>query len=332
MDVEKNGFEILAGQDWSMLTPNRKGLSPLPSDIFYTQNMDTNYQLGLTWTRAPQFRFIAHPNENVAFGVALENPQQYIGGGSGASTVTLPNNLSSSLASQFESGQSATSVPNLFPDIIAKAAFDTDTNGKHEHVEIAGLVRGFKDYVTSSTAPAIQGGHTAVGYGGSINANLELVKGFRAIINTYASDGGGRYIFGTVPDVVVRPDGGISPIHAYSTVDGFEAQAGKNTLLYAYYGGMYAGKDVVFDSTAAGSTLAKPVYVGYGYKGSTSVRDGQEITGGLVQTFWKNPNYGALSLITQYSYLFKEPWYVAIGAPKAAHTNLIYVDLRYTLP
>lgn len=332
VDVEKDGFEILAGQDWSMLTPNRKGLSPLPSDIFYTQNMDTNYQLGLTWTRAPQFRFIAHPNDNVAFGVALENPQQYIGGGSGASTVTLPNNLSSSLASQFESGQSATSVPNLFPDIIAKAAFDTDTNGKHEHVEIAGLVRGFKDYVTSSTAPAIQGGHTAVGYGGSINANLELVKGFRAIINTYASDGGGRYIFGTVPDVVVRPDGGISPIHAYSTVDGFEAQAGKNTLLYAYYGGMYAGKDVVFDSTAAGSTLAKPVYVGYGYKGSTSVRDGQEITGGLVQTFWKNPNYGALSLITQYSYLFKEPWYVAIGAPKAAHTNLIYVDLRYTLP
>ena len=74
VDIEKNGFEVLGGQDWSLLTPNRKGLSPLPSDIFYTQNMDTNYQVGLVWTRAPQFRFIAHPNENVAFGVALENP------------------------------------------------------------------------------------------------------------------------------------------------------------------------------------------------------------------------------------------------------------------
>ncbi len=333
VDVQKNGFEVMGGQDWSMLTPNRKGISPLPSDIFYTQDMDTNYQIGLTWTRAPQFRFIAHPNENVAFGVALENPQQYIGGGSGASLVTLPNNLNASLSPQFNSGQTATGDPNWFPDIIVKAAFDGKMGDKAEHVEIAGLVRGFKDYVTLTAAPAIQGTHTAIGYGGSINANLELFKGFRAIVNTYASDGGGRYIFGTVPDVVIRPDGSISPVHAYSTVDGFEAQVSKNTLLYSYYGGTYAGQNVVYDPTAPGSTLAKPVYVGYGYAKSGQVRYGQEITGGLVQTFWKNPNYGALSLITQYSYLFKEPWSIATaGGPKQAHSNLIYIDLRYTLP
>lgn len=333
VDVEKNGFEVLGGQDWSMLTPNRKGISPLPSDIFYTQDMDTNYQLGLTWTRAPQFRFIAHPNENVAVGVALENPQQYIGGGSGASTTTLPANLNASVGPQFNSGQTSTGDPNWFPDIIAKAAFDGQIGDRAEHVEIAGLVRGFKDYVALTTPPAVPGNHTAIGYGGSINANLELVKGFRAIINTYASDGGGRYIFGTAPDVVILPNGSISPLHSYSTVDGFEAQISKNSLLYSYYGGTYIGKDVVFDPTAPGSTLSKPVYVGYGYPKSGQVRDGQEITGGLIQTFWKNPNYGALSLITQYSYLFKSPWSIAtVGGPKQAHTNMIYIDLRYTLP
>jgi hypothetical protein len=34
----------------------------------------------------------------------------------------------------------------------------------------------------------------------------------------------------------------------------------------------------------------------------------------------------------QYSYLTRDPWYVAIGAPKQAHQNQIYFNLRYTLP
>src|SRR6185312_15511107 len=47
VDVRKGNAEFLAGQDWSLATPNRNGLSPLPSDLFYSQNMDTNYQAGL---------------------------------------------------------------------------------------------------------------------------------------------------------------------------------------------------------------------------------------------------------------------------------------------
>ncbi|HZS55418.1 MAG TPA: hypothetical protein VFA65_13545 [Bryobacteraceae bacterium] len=332
VDVQKDNFEVLAGQDWSFLTPNRKGLSPLPSDIFYTQNMDTNYQLGLPWTRAPQFRFIAHPNENFAFGAALENPFQYIGGGSGAATVSLPANLSSALANQFSSAQTPTAVPNQFPDIIVKAAYDGKAGDKNEHIEVAGLLRGFKDYVPPTITNAVSGSHTALGYGVSLNFNLELAKNFRLVSNNFFSDGGGRYVFGAGPDVVVRPDGSISPVHTSSTVSGFEAQVTPNILLAAYYGGVYIGKNVVFDPTASGSTLLHPVYVGYGYPGSTSYRDGQEITFDWVQTLWKNRNYGALSLINQYSYVMKEPWIIPTAGPKQAHSNLFYVDLRYTLP
>jgi hypothetical protein len=334
VDIEKNGFEVLGGQDWSFLTPNRKGLSPLPSDIFYSQNMDTNYQVGLIWTRAPQFRFIAHPNENVSFGVALENPQQYIGGGSGSGTVTLPSALNSALAPQFQSGTAATSVPNLFPDVIFKAAFDGKPGDRAMHFEAAGFVRGYKDHVISTKAPAVAGSHTATGFGGEINSNLELFKNFRFVENAYFSDGGGRYIFGMAPDLVVHPDGDISALHSYSTLDGFEAQVSKNTLLAAYYGGEYTGRYTIFDPTAPGSTLAKPVYVGYGFPGSSfsNNRYVQEITFDWVQTLWKNPNYGALSLINQYSYLWREPWYVASTGPGQAHSNLIYVNLRYTLP
>ena len=47
VDLRNGKWELLGGQSWSMMTPGRKGISPLPSDIFYSQNMDTNYQVGL---------------------------------------------------------------------------------------------------------------------------------------------------------------------------------------------------------------------------------------------------------------------------------------------
>jgi hypothetical protein len=52
----------------------------------------------------------------------------------------------------------------------------------------------------------------------------------------------------------------------------------------------------------------------------------------LTPTIWKSPQYGALQLITQYSYVWRNPWYLAQGNPKNAKTNMVYVDLRYVLP
>ena len=46
VDLKNGQWEFLAGQDWSMMTPNRKGISPIPGDIFFSQDVDTNYQVG----------------------------------------------------------------------------------------------------------------------------------------------------------------------------------------------------------------------------------------------------------------------------------------------
>ena len=65
-----------------MMTPGRVGISPAPSDLFYTQDVDTNYQLGLVWTRAAQFRVVYHAKDEKSgfhLGFALENPQQFTG-------------------------------------------------------------------------------------------------------------------------------------------------------------------------------------------------------------------------------------------------------------
>jgi hypothetical protein len=284
--------------------------------------MDTNYQVGLVWSRQSQVRFIAHPNNNVAFGVSLENPQQYVGN----NIVTFPASLSTAVTGEFNNTSTTYAAPNLHPDIIFKAAFDGHAGDRLLHVEAGALIRTFRFMNAVGTQPTLYTSSTATAASGEVNANLELVKNFRLIANTFFGEGGGRYIFGLGPDLVVKADGSISPVRAGSTVDGFEANITKNTLISMLYGGAYFDRNVGLD------TNGKPI--GYGFAGSATNnnRTVQEATFDLVQTFWKNPNYGALSLITQYSYVWRNPWSLPATGARYAKTNMFYVDLRYTLP
>jgi hypothetical protein len=326
VDVRKDKFEFLAGQSWSMLTPNRKGISALPGDLFYSQVIDVNYMAGLTWTRQPGVRFLYHPSDQVTMGVSFENPDQYMGGSGGGSSVVLPAALTGLAGTQLDNQTNVQTIPNVHPDIIAKIAFDPSARA---HIEVAGIERTFKTWNITTGQPASGQYSTKMGGGGSVNANFEIVKNLRLVTNNYWSDGGGRYLFGQAPDLAVRADGSISPIHSGGTVDGFEAVVNKNTLLYAYYGGIYVGKNVVVD--ANGTSL-----VGYGYRGSANSQNRaiQEISFGFNQTVWKDAKYGALNFMGQYEYLMRSPWYWAanVAGGKGTHDSTIYFNVRYTLP
>jgi len=325
VDVRKNSWEVLGGQTWSLITPGRNSISPIPGDIFFTQNMDVNYQLGLFWGRIPELRVVYHhPSNKAHFAIAIDSPEQYVGGSAGGSLITFPSALSTTYATELNNGGNTLAVPNVAPDVIAKLALEPS---KKFHFEIGGVERNFKVYnPATKTTPAAT--YRAEGGGGFLNLNFELFKGFRVLTNNFYSDGGGRYIFGQAPDLIVKADGSISLIHADSTVSGFE-YTNKNTLVYSYYGGLYVGRNAAFDMTAK-----TPGYVGYGYAGSPSGQNKsvQEATFGIIQTFWKNAKYGALSLITQYSYLTRNPWSVSTGQPNNASLNMVFVNLRYTLP
>ena len=323
VDLRNGKWEILGGQSWSMMTPGRKGISPLPSDLFYTQDMDTNYQVGLTWTRAPQFRAVYHASDAVTLGFALEQAEQYGGGSSGGGSITLPSLLATQYTNtQIDLGAASFTPPNLHPDIQAKLAFDPKVNGNLLHFEVGGVFSSFKTF-----NPLTSQSFTAHGGGGEANVNLELTKGFHLIGNSFLSDGEGRYLFGQAPDLVILPDGGPSPLHAASLLGGFEYQT-HNTMIYGYYGEDFIGQESSLDYTN------KNAFIGYGYPKSANSQNHHiwEGTFGLAQTFWKNPSYGALSMITQFSYVNRNPWYVATGAPSNAHLGMVYVDLRYTLP
>src|SRR5437764_2932993 len=70
-DIQAGKWEFLGGQNWSMLTPGRKGISSSPNDLFLTQDVDPNIQSALVWTRSPQFRTVYRPQSHVALGVSF---------------------------------------------------------------------------------------------------------------------------------------------------------------------------------------------------------------------------------------------------------------------
>lgn len=316
-------FEFLGGQSWSMMTPNRQGISPVPGDIFFSQNVDTNYQNGLIWGRTPGFRFVFHPNSTVTAGLGIENPEQYVG-----SAVVLPAAFPAAEVDTGASNLAATSpVPNPFADIIGKVAFDPKTGKLHQHIDAAIVLRNYKTFMPSTSA-----NNSTTGTGTSVNAALEVLPGARIVLMNYWGNGSGRYIANAnLPDFIVNPDGSMSKVKTWSGIYGGEVTH-KKTLAYGYYSIAQGDQNTTFD--ANGTTP-----IGFGVPNSQSANHKiQEDTVGVTQTFFRDPKIGGLQLMLQYSYVKRTVFSAPTALPSGtlpgldAKTNMFYVNVRYILP
>jgi hypothetical protein len=353
IDGRKGNFEFLGGQSWSLMVPNRTGVGANPSDLFYSQNMDTNYQVGLTWARQAQLRLMYHFTDTAAAAVSIEDPQQLYANATVPSTmVAQGDNGSSGINNANVANNPAT--PNLMPDIVAKVAFDPKRGPLHQHVEFGGVIDAVRTY-----DPTAKVHETAVGGAFTAGFNFELVKNFHFVVNGTYGDGTGRYLFALAPDFIINRNaaGDYHPslVHSGGGVVGFEYQINPKTMFYGYYGGVWAQRNFGIDcyvqpvptppiGTPPPTTPPTPVcnqvytttpqYLGYGYPGAPNNQNKsiQEPTFGIIETLWKNPHYGSLQLITQYSYVTRAPWVVLKNQPKNAHLSMAYVDLRYVLP
>jgi hypothetical protein len=333
LDLKRGQWEFLGGQSWGLLTPNRTGVSPMPSDLALTLSEDANIHVGIHHTRQGTFRAAWHPNDHFAWAFAIENPQQFTNG-----EVTVPTAFSGVLGNQLDGG-ATTGVPNAGPDLATKLAWDTTVGGKKYHFEAGGM------FTTAKVAVLPTGGatdfvkHSSIGGGVEGAFNVELIKNFRFLVNGMYGDGIGRYLTGLGPQYVVRPvalsptsfDVATSMVHSGGGTAGFEFQVGPKTQIGTYYGADYFQRNAFPDITSPAAT--KPI-IGFGGIGSANSNNRaiQQGTIDWTQTFWKNPQYGAVLIVTQASYLTRAPWFVATGAPKNAHLTMGYVGLRYVLP
>jgi len=203
------------------------------------------------------------------------------------------------------------------------------------HVEAAGLIRTFRVFNTLAT-PNVT--NTITNGAGSVNVNLEVVKNLRVIGDSFWGDGGGRYTIGLGPDVIVEPNGQLSGVHSGAGLGGLEWQTSPKLSVSGYYGAVYFGRNFgLLPSTTPGASCAGVAgftCVGFGFPGSenTTNRTVQEASADVIPTLWSNDNYGKVQIIMQYSYLSRNPWFLAPASPKNAHLSMVYLDFRYTLP
>jgi hypothetical protein len=323
MEVKKGPLQLIGGQTWGWLTPNRVGLGTAGADMMITNNSDANINIGLPYTRPSSLHVIIRPNKNFGFGVGVETQDQFVG------AVTLPGGaLGTQLAGQFDNAAGTPGAPSLHPAVLAKMAFDSNPTGRNVHFELTGIMNSDKIAITPAGAAAGTF-RTNTKTGGGIQAGtvIGFTKNFRFVGNAFYGNGVGRQIIVLGPDFVVRPNGDISLVHSGTGMAGFEAQVTPTTLIAAYYGVAYFQRNF-FPDVVAGAPL-----IGFGGPTSpnTHNRAFNEPTLDISHSFWKNPQWGSLALNLQTSYLSRSPWSRGTG-PKNAHTFMQYVVLRYILP
>jgi len=322
-DYSFGKFEITGGQLFSLMTPVKKDILPWPGDVLLTQVIDQNYVAGLVQGRYPQVRLVYHASKAASFGFSAENPEQQVGSGS-ASGVSFPTGPASTLNTQYNTGSNELQVPNMMPDFVLKGSFDGKPGGHEVHLDVGTVFRAFRNYAPLS-GNGVNEKNYAGGFGANANFTVDLVKNVRLVLQGFYGNGAGRYIGGLVPDVIVRADGSIVPIPAYSWVSGFEFAPNKTTGLYAYYSGLYGERKTAVDTDGS--------LIGWGYPGASNAADRlvEEFSTGYSRVLWKYENLGSVQFGVQYSYLWLYPWSAGSG-PGQAHTHMLFSQLRYNLP
>jgi hypothetical protein len=240
---DDSGFSLLAGQNWSLLTQEKKGMTPRNELIPMT--IDAQYVPGFNWTRNAQVRAVEKFNDAVSVGLSLESPQALFSGKAPAGVITTLTG-----GGQFNNANSYTF--DTAPDVVAKVAFDPGWG----HYELFGMARWFKDR-HAGTATASGENHTKSGasVGGSVLLPL-VPKLLEFQASALTGRGAGRYGSAQLPDATFDASGDVETLKETTVLAGLVGHPTPDLDLYAY-----AGREKVdanFDAVPAGG------FVGYG--------------------------------------------------------------------
>ena len=152
-------WEFLGGQDWSLLTPGRKGIAPLPSGLMLTQDLDPNNQSGLVWTRSPQARVVYRPSDQVALGASFD-PASHMQADPAEPALSLCHLLLRRTTST-KSLPVAADSPFPVRTLISSPRSPSIQKARKRHaIEMAGLINRFAFYIRSlaTASPPVEAG------------------------------------------------------------------------------------------------------------------------------------------------------------------------------
>ncbi len=360
-DDNANGWHVLAGQAWSLLTQNRNGITARQENVPLT--IDAQYVVGFNWTRNAQIRVVKDLAQGIEFGVSAESPQvrfQTPGSGAvpGVTVLTTETGTQSGLMDTLQ-GYSLDTVP----DFVEKLAFDPGWG----HYEIVGLQRFFNDrtlctsiaFGTCGSVGATANNNTfGWGVGGSVL--LPAVPKFLDLQGSVLyGDGIGRYGSGQLPDVTFSQNGALSAVTALQAMVGAVAHVTPDLDIYTYAGlerdnanygtingaAFGLGNPLYSNALCATESFATPsgtptnnvtgsLSNTTGSGCSVNVKQLTEITAGFWYNFYKGP-VGRIAGGAQFEYIHRDTFNGTVGTALVAPATdeaIVMTSLRYYFP
>jgi hypothetical protein len=349
-----SGWYLLAGQNWSLATLEKKGMDPRDENVPLT--IDAQYVSGFNWTRNPQVRLVDKVTDGLWLGLSLESPQAtgiintnslatggikgtlpaspttgfagtgQLGNGGGTCTASTTTTTTTTTTGGATSTSTSTSTStcsvtgtsfstDIAPDIIAKIAADPG----YGHYELYGLGRFFRSAIAADT-------NTTIGGGIGAGAILPLVPNILSFqLSGLAGKGIGRYGSASLNYVVVKPDGTLAPVQAYQVMAGLVYTPTPAMQAYLYAGREQQSKTLYqYSATGVG-----PYWYGLGIPNLTNsgcytlngTCSGQnqrvdEVTGGFWWKFYRGP-LGNAQFGLQLGYIQRTLFEATGGAPAA---------------
>ncbi len=142
-----NGLTLTAGQYWSLITTNRKGIATRAE--FIPNTIEASYVVGYNYVRQTAFRLTKNFNNRVWAAFELANPETAQPNASFVPANVFGFNNSGNAASpnggtlNFLSGSTNGFSTNLAPDLLAKIAWEPGWG----HYELKAVGRFFRDRI-----------------------------------------------------------------------------------------------------------------------------------------------------------------------------------------
>ena len=324
IDYNKDGtgLHFLAGQNWSLVTTQGKGITPRAEVIPLV--IDAQYVPGFAWTRTPQVRLTADfLDHKLWIAASAENPASTFGG-------TVPASVTNVVAggSGFNSANSLSI--NTVPDFVGKVAYEDNLSGHQVHIEGFALQRTFTARENgSATVTGNNVNKGAASFGGAIN--VQVIPGYvDAMFSGMSGKGIGRYGSAQLPDVTFDADGTIHPIHETVLLAGLILHPTKMLDIYGYAGEEFQSQTALSGAYGVGNLLANDsgCYTEGGTCGGNTRRI-RQLTGGLWQKIYQG-SFGRAQVGAQFEYTQRDLFISANsnGVPRSDQ-SIGMISFRY---
>lgn len=353
LDDTDGGFHVLAGQAYSLVTLNSKGITPR-NEVTPTV-IDGSQTVGSIYARQAQIRLVKDFDKKLWLGISAEESETTFAPGcttaNGAATGVQGNNPGSTfgfnnvsnitcsgVGTIANSGQTNFSL-NHAPDVVGKAAYEANLAGHDLHLEGFGLYTNLYDRVESTLdSGALVGTNTnksGWGVGGGFIAAV-IPRRLDVQGNVLYGRGIGRYGPAQLADASYSTDGSLSALPEVIALAGATFHATPSIDIYGYAGLEQGSRSYNMSPTGVITGVGGPNIVDTGcyLEGSASAtctgttRREIELTGGFWDKIYKG-SFGEVRVGAQYAFiqrdLFNAP---GLSSPRT-NDHEVFTSFRY---